>query len=148
MAIGKTRIDGTAYEITGGKTRIDGTAYKLTGGKTRIDGTVYGISFGKPLTVSGTYISGDNYYAFASFADEILNDGSYTYDESKSYILIDVYGLQTNYNQYNRVYLNGSLVKSGSGTYKLTNINNYNSIKIVFESQNYNTYFYCYITTT
>lgn len=147
----RTKVNGTNYSIIGGRTKVDGTNYKIIGGRTKINGTNYSISFGKPLTVSGTYQDASNgsYLSYATFNGTILiKDGEHTYDDTYDSIQVKVEGLQTAYSQYNRVYLNGTLVKSGAGTYKLTNINNYNSIKIVFESQNYNTYFYCYITTT
>ena len=41
----KTKIAGTAYEITGGKTRRNGTNYTITGGKTLVGGTAYSINF-------------------------------------------------------------------------------------------------------
>lgn len=41
----KTRIGGTAYEISGGKTLVDGTAYSIKNGKTLVGGTAYDIGF-------------------------------------------------------------------------------------------------------
>ena len=41
----RTRIQGTAYEITGGKTRVNGTAYEIAGGRTKVNGAAYDIPF-------------------------------------------------------------------------------------------------------
>lgn len=43
MAYG-TKVDGTAYEITGGRCLVGGTAYAITGGRCLADGTAYDIS--------------------------------------------------------------------------------------------------------
>ena len=43
----KTRINGTAYGITGGKTLVNGTSYSVKNGKALIGGTAYDISFKK-----------------------------------------------------------------------------------------------------
>jgi hypothetical protein len=45
----KTKIGGTAYEISGGRTLVGGTAYSIDKGRTLVDGAGYDISFG--LTV-------------------------------------------------------------------------------------------------
>lgn len=42
---GKTKIGGTAYELTPGKVKIGGTAHVIEYGKTKIGGTAYEISF-------------------------------------------------------------------------------------------------------
>ena len=39
-----TKVNGTAYEITGGQCKVNGTAYAITGGKTKVSGAVYDIS--------------------------------------------------------------------------------------------------------
>lgn len=44
-----TRINGTAYGITGGKCLVNGTAYSIKKGRTLIGGTGYDITFGTPL---------------------------------------------------------------------------------------------------
>ena len=48
----KTKINGTAYEISGGKTRVNGTGYSIAGGKTKVNGTAYGISFVNGVPIS------------------------------------------------------------------------------------------------
>ena len=48
----KTKVNGTAYEVSGGKTKVNGTGYSISGGKTKVNGTAYGISF-----ITGTPIS-------------------------------------------------------------------------------------------
>ena len=40
-----TRINGTAYGVTGGKCLVGGTAYSIQGGKTLVNGTGYDIAF-------------------------------------------------------------------------------------------------------
>ena len=45
-----TKVNGTAYEISGGKTKVNGTAYGIAGGRTKVGGTGYDISFGTPLS--------------------------------------------------------------------------------------------------
>ena len=39
-----TKVNGTAYAITGGQCKVNGTAYAITGGKTKVSGAVYDIS--------------------------------------------------------------------------------------------------------
>ena len=51
-----TRVNGTAYGITGGKCLVGGTAYSIKKGRTLISGTGYDISFGTPLSA---YAEGD-----------------------------------------------------------------------------------------
>lgn len=54
-----TKINGTAYGITGGKCLVGGTAYAIKKGRTLIGGTGYDISFGTPLS---SYSEGDIIY--------------------------------------------------------------------------------------
>ena len=141
---GRTKIDGTNYSIKGGKTKIDGTNYTIKGGRTKIDGTDYTIMCGKTkITISGSYSD-----ICAVFVDsKWLKDGTHTFtDTSKIEIYVD--GLQTAYSDECRVYLNGTLVKSGACVYTISNVAQYSTIDIVYESKVYNSYFYCYITTT
>lgn len=42
----RTKINGTAYEISGGKTKINGTGYSISKGRTKVGGTGYDVSFG------------------------------------------------------------------------------------------------------
>lgn len=144
---GKTRIDGTTYSIKGGKTLINGTAYSIKQGKTRIDGTTYSITFNtnKTVVISGT-ATGSSYYAYAAINSTAQKDGTYTI-KSTDELLAVVYGTQSTYNQYCRVYLNDTLVKSGSGVYEV-DTSAYTNITIKFEAKNYNTYYWCYITAT
>lgn len=44
-----TRVNGTAYGITGGKCLVGGTGYKIKKGRTLIGGTGYDIAFGTPV---------------------------------------------------------------------------------------------------
>ena len=46
----KTRVNGTAYEVTGGKCLVNGTAYSIKKGRTLIGGTGYDITFSDGLT--------------------------------------------------------------------------------------------------
>lgn len=48
-----TKVNGTAYEISGGKTLINGTAYGIAGGRTLVGGTGYDISFLFSFTIDG-----------------------------------------------------------------------------------------------
>lgn len=41
----KTKVNGTAYEISGGRTKVNGTGYKIDNGKTKVNGTNYTVSF-------------------------------------------------------------------------------------------------------
>lgn len=49
-----TRINGTAYGITGGKCLVGGTAYDIKKGRTLVGGTGYGIEFGAPTRINVT----------------------------------------------------------------------------------------------
>lgn len=51
-----TRVNGTAYGVTGGKCLVGGTGYKIKKGRTLIAGTGYDITFGTPLAA---YAEGD-----------------------------------------------------------------------------------------
>ena len=51
-----TRINGTAYGITGGKCLVNGTVYGIKKGRTLVGGTGHDISFGTPLSA---YSEGD-----------------------------------------------------------------------------------------
>ena len=55
-----TRINGTAYGITGGKCLVGGTAYDIKKGRTLVGGTGYGIEFGAPTRINVT--KGITYY--------------------------------------------------------------------------------------
>ena len=46
-----TRINGTAYGVTGGKCRVGGTAYSISKGRTLVGGTGYDISFAPGTTI-------------------------------------------------------------------------------------------------
>lgn len=144
---GKTRVDGTTYEIKGGKTRVDGTTYEIKSGKTRIDGTTYNITFssGKTLTISGTGGS----YAMTYINNYGEGDGTYTLQDS-DVVKVYVGSNSTSYGASCRVYLNGSGVKSGSGYYTL-NISSYKTINIKFTEYTvgaFDFYYHCNITTT
>lgn len=51
----KTKINGTAYEVTGGTTQINGTKYQIGGGRTVVKGTGYDVPFGVEVTLIGAY---------------------------------------------------------------------------------------------
>lgn len=51
----KTKINSTAYDITGGKTLVSGTSYSIKNGKVLIGGTAYDISFVLPPAVLGLW---------------------------------------------------------------------------------------------
>lgn len=46
-----TRINGTAYGVTGGKCLVGGTEYSIKKGRTLIGGTGYDVAFGGPTRV-------------------------------------------------------------------------------------------------
>lgn len=46
-----TRVNNTAYGISGGKCLVNGTAYSIKKGRTLVGGTGYDISFGKQTEV-------------------------------------------------------------------------------------------------
>ena len=145
---GKVKVSGTNYDIKSGKVKVSGTNYTIKGGKVKVNGTNYTIDLGgsKTLTISGcdtTYFSA--YVVDAADPYTLLEDGTYEFEEDDVFI-IGVYG-QSSYTQYCRVYLNNTLVKSGACEYELS-ASSYSSIKIEFKPQNYNTYYWCYITAT
>lgn len=76
-----TRVNNTAYGVTGGKCLVGGTEYNILGGRTLIDGTGYSIKFTPSLTVRvkvefhvyganneelRIYIDGHSYYQVVS----------------------------------------------------------------------------------
>lgn len=92
----KTKINSTAYDITGGKTLVSGTSYSIKNGKVLIGGTAYDISFLLPpavldlwsgssslinciaygngyWVVGGSFYDGSTYYARIAYATS-LND--------------------------------------------------------------------------
>lgn len=139
----KTRVNGTAYDIKGGMTRINGTAYSIKSGMTRVNGTAYTISLGgKTITISNTLGS----YGMAYLNNYGLGNGTSSFKDTDT---LKVYvGGDSSYSSYARVFLNDSVVKTGAGYYTLSNISQYKTITIKFEYKNYNTYGWCYITTT
>lgn len=146
---GKTRIGGTAYTIKGGKTKINGTNYSIKQGKTRIDGTAYTISFGKTLTVSGTDTTSGDDLGCALLNGSRIVDGTRGITDSDT-LKVYVGSNSTSYTASCKVYLNGSVVKSGMGAYTISNISSYNTITIKFTKYTSGSYLYyhCNITTT
>lgn len=132
----KTLVGGTAYEISGGKTLVNGTAYSIKNGKTLVGGTAYEVGFGTPVTIT---INGDSSYSsyggtlYAAYARiNNVNYGSPTEITIKKGDTISCCvrsaiknpGTMMGYNQPGNIYLNGTLVYSGSadgfGTYDYT----------------------------
>lgn len=147
---GKTRIDGTAYNIKGGKTRIDGTVYTIKQGKTRVNGTAYTITLSSGTQV---IIEGDlnSTYAYATVnGTKITATGTTKTLESGGTLSVYVSSNSTSYRASCRVYLNDSAVKSGYGTYTLTNPSQYKTItlKFVWNMAGSYAYYHCRITTT
>jgi hypothetical protein len=142
MAAGKTKISGTTYNILGGKTKINGTTYNILGGKTKVSGTTYNITFSKTLTIAGT----DGDYSSVRVNGVDTPDGIYTFDNNTT-IQVWVYATNSSYASSCKVYLNNNSVKSGEGSYTLSNVSSYNTIKIKY-TKVANGYYLCYITTT
>lgn len=141
------KIDGTDYTIKGGKTKVDGTDYSIKGGKTKINGTDYSISFEKTITISGI---DSRTLCYIVFNDDwangvILQDGTYPFTDT-DYIDVVVNAIKSADNSYCKIYLNNSVVYSGGGSYRLSNLSSYNTISISFTLME-NRYFYAYITT-
>lgn len=51
MAGGKTKINGTNYDIVGGRCLVGGTGYSIKKGIVRVDGTIYRIYLGTTANV-------------------------------------------------------------------------------------------------
>lgn len=67
-----TRVNGTAYGITGGKCLISGVEYSIKKGLTLIGGTGYNIEFLKKTVVTVTKNSGDlGFYAVFNGGDRV-----------------------------------------------------------------------------
>lgn len=69
-----TRINGTAYGITGGKCMVNGTAYSIKKGRTLIGGTGYDITFGPETTVTVSQDPENSYRLRGIYVT--VNDGS------------------------------------------------------------------------
>lgn len=132
----KTLIDGTAYEISGGKTLVNGTAYSIKNGKTLVGGTAYEVGFGVPCEVTITGDSSYTAYGITNYAAYVKIDGvkygspakiTVNQGDTISFCVrsaIKNPGQIMGYNQPGNIYLNGTLVYSGSadgeGTYNYT----------------------------
>lgn len=92
----KTKINGTAYEVTGGRTKINGTAYEIVGGKTKVNGTAYDISFGPPLI---TFYVSNNGRVTTWQAEEGMTWGDF---------------LNSSYSAGHRYTIDGTFVKAGN----------------------------------
>lgn len=137
----RCKVDGTNYNVIGGRCRVDGTSYKIIGGKTKVDGTAYSIRFGKTLTISKS-----NDYCWVSVDGKEKPDGTYEYNDD-TVIKVYVYASDDAYLSSCKLYLNGTVVKSGSGLYTLSNVSSYNTITIKFTNIE-SSYYFGYITTT
>ena len=69
-----TKINGTAYGITGGKCLVGGTAYGIKKGRTLIGGTGYDITFGPETTVTVSQDPENSYPLRGIYVT--VNDGS------------------------------------------------------------------------
>ena len=120
-----TRINGTAYGITGGKCLVNGTAYSIKKGRTLVSGTGYDISFGQPALVEismyNAYELNPN-FAYIKINDKtILMAGSDTYDPVSGSVMLEVYVtyLYASYKHIARITYNGVDVVQGGGSYVL-----------------------------
>lgn len=142
---GKVLINGTAYSVNGGKTLISGTGYSIKQGRVLIDGTVYSIAFGKTFTVSGSSTENDMWGVAVLNGTAKSKDGTYSISDSDS-LQVYLTGASSSYDASCKVYLNGTLVKSGKGYYTISNPTQYKSITIKFTRMS--NYVLCNITTT
>lgn len=83
----KTKIGGTAYEISGGRTLVDGTGYSIEKGRTKVDGTGYDISFITGTPIGSLAVGTSVYMDFDGVRTEFLivnqgNPDSSIYHES------------------------------------------------------------------
>ena len=146
----KVMVNGNIYGILSGKTLLSGTNYNVVGGKTMVAGTIYDIGLKKQITVVGTDIG---FYGAAEadsgfiFNGDSRVDGTYYYDSSST-ISVYVYWISSvSYKESCRIYLNGTVVQTGSTSYTIPSPGQYNSIHIEFKNIDGN-YYNCYITTT
>lgn len=134
----KTKINSTAYDITGGKALVSGTSYSIKNGKVLIGGTAYDISFILPPVVldlwsgSGTYneinsviyadgywVVGGQYYANSTYYARI----AYTTDLNGTWTTKDLWEGKISNSRINCItYTNGYWVVGG-GYYDSADIN-------------------------
>lgn len=78
-----TRINGTAYGVTGGKCLVGGTAYSIKKGRALVGGTGYDVAFGWPTRVYVHIRNSANYYYASATINGVKHDNdifSQTYD--------------------------------------------------------------------
>ena len=112
----KTMINGTAYDISGGADLIAGTKYQIGGGKTRIAGTGYDISFAPGLftvEVTGGKIDGTYYHMYLVYGG-VKYAAESVEIPAGSTVTIKMESTVATYTC--KIYLNGSLIKTGSKT--------------------------------
>lgn len=71
-----TRVNNTAYGITGGKCLVGGTEYSIKKGRTLVGGTGYDIAFGWPTRVYVNVGNSDSNY----FASVTINGVEHDHD--------------------------------------------------------------------
>lgn len=118
---GKTKIDGTSYDVSKGRALSGGTGYDIQSGRTRVDGTGYDVSFIRTFIVtitgkgnsSGT--SGNQYYArvggvvYTSAVTLEVPEGTEIYCYAR-------HGTNTSGNS-SKVIVNGTVVAQNSNFY-------------------------------
>lgn len=124
----KTKIGGTAYEISSGKVLVGGTGYSIDKGRTKVGGTGYDISFGTPigsLAVGSSVFFNINGNPYEFIVIQQGNPDSTKYDETcdGTWLLMkDIYvksRWHSSYNEYAKSeihsYLNNTFINLFDG---------------------------------
>lgn len=123
----KTKVGGTAYEITGGAVKVGGTKYSIKKGRTLVGGTGYDILFERDVTITmtsagSTQLGYNNlYFLIGSDTTKNYQKGTYTV-VAGTVITFYVKGAETDTQLI--ITMDGVTVVSGKGqsakTYALT----------------------------
>lgn len=109
----KALISGTARSVTGGRDMIAGTGYAKKQGKTLINGTAYKIGFSRTVTITITGDGGGGRELTSVTIDGVKYIRTATV-ETLTGTEIVCYAANGSSWEYGKIYLNGTVVASGS----------------------------------
>lgn len=88
----KTKVGGTAYDISGGRTLVGGTGYSISKGRTLVGGTGYDISFFPPI---GTPLNDLTWEQIRKISDDGLAGSYFSVGDTKTIIINGKVGATT-----------------------------------------------------
>lgn len=144
----KTRIGGTAYEVSGGKTLVGGTAYSIAGGRTLVGGTGYGISFEEAITLNISHTGSSSSYCVVKVNGTSVTSSTTMEVKNGDVISMTVYPANVYGTEIpGSIRLNGTEVSTYSYSYTV-NFDGGGTINIACTAEWYNYWQYGWIEIT